>query len=69
MIGGSALIIRLRRRVLLDAVQWRDMFVGHCIHYYAVGINHRKSMWAADEKLMINEWGLMLVLTLCQTVG
>ena len=68
MVQGSMLVICHCRRVLLDAVQWRDTFVG--VTFTATLIQFvttvlvcenddkfdcRKSIRAADEKLIINK--------------
>ena len=71
--GGSALAIHHCRRALLDDVQKKNMFISSHVHHYAYQVrycilvcenqNHgdklhrRKTMWATDEKLIINELG------------
>ena len=70
MVGGSTLVLCHCRRVLFDAVQWRDTFVSvtfipTLIWFITVvsmngdKFDFRKSMWAADEKVIINNWGLI----------
>ena len=64
------LVIRHCRRGLLDAVQWIDTFVSVTfiatltrlvttllVYENKDKFDHRKSMRAADEKLIINELG------------
>ena len=73
MPGRSTLAIRHCRRVLLDAVQYKNMFISvtfiaTLIRFITTSLvcenknnsdklHHRKSMQAADEKLIINELG------------
>ena len=68
MVQGSMLVICHCRRVLLDAVQWRDTFVGvtftaTLIQFVTTVLVYenddkfdcRKFIRAADEKLIINK--------------
>ena len=68
MVGGSTLVIHDCRRVLLDAVQWRDPFISATLiatpiwflttmlvcetQIMVIKFDRRKSMRAADEKLI-----------------